>query len=82
MTASVYRLKTPLIAVIKHGTSYRLSQLTGGSLFLPSDSKPDSDGMIEGTYEGNIVLVFARDLVGRPSLYLSKQPPATVLIRT
>jgi hypothetical protein len=37
MSESAYRLKTPLIVVTKSGSSYRLTQLSRGSLFLPKD---------------------------------------------
>ena len=73
MSASIYRLKTSLIAGIKRGSNYRLTQLSGG-LVLPAEAKPDRNGMIEATYEGNIVLVFVRDLTTVPSVSASNRP--------
>ena len=62
MPSSAYRLKGPLPAVIVDESGYRITQLSRGSLFLPTGVKPDPDGMVQATYQGKHILVFASDL--------------------
>ena len=57
-----YRLKNPITAVLRRANHYRLVQLLPGSVFLTTGSKPDRNGMLDGTCGDDVVLMFARDL--------------------
>ena len=62
MTSNVYRINDPVTVAIQLETHYELVQLPVGSLFRAADSKPDRNGMIQGTCRGDAVLMFMRDL--------------------
>ena len=62
MLSVTYRFKVPIAVVIRDARGYRLRELPAGSLFLPAGSRPDPSGMIDGTCNGDVVLIFARDL--------------------
>jgi hypothetical protein len=65
MTSSAYRIKIPITVVLRQADHYRLIQLCSDSVFLTTGSKPDANGMIDGTCGNDIVLIFARDLEDR-----------------
>jgi len=65
MSDSSYVLKHPLTVVVRQINHYRLLQLPAGSVLEVSGSKPDGNGMIDGTCGGNVVLMFSRDLQDR-----------------
>jgi hypothetical protein len=65
MAASAYLLKNPITIVSRQRNHYRLAQLPAGSVFNAAGSKPDSNGMIDGTCQGDVVLIFSRDLEDR-----------------
>lgn len=65
MAALAYLLKNPITVVIRELNHYRLTQLPAGSVFKALGSKPDPNGMIDGTCQGDVVLVFSRDLEDR-----------------
>jgi len=60
MTAPAYRINSPIMVVMID--RYRSVQLPVGSLFYPETIKPDSNGMIDGTCNGEMVMMFSRDL--------------------
>jgi hypothetical protein len=65
MGALAYVLKNPITAVIRQVNHYRLVQLPAGSVFNASGSRPDANGMIDGTCQGDLVMMFSRDLEDR-----------------
>jgi hypothetical protein len=65
MASSAYRLKNPVTVVLRRADHYRLIQLRSGSVFLTTGSRPDANGMIDGTCGDDVVLMFARDLEQR-----------------
>lgn len=64
MNRSVYRIKTPMVAVILMEAQERLECLGSGSLVFPT-SDVDSAGMLTAKCEGAFVRVFQRDLFER-----------------
>jgi hypothetical protein len=67
MAESVHRLYSPITVVVKEANRYRLAELPAGSVFNASGSKPDLNGMIDGTCNGVVVFMFSRDLEERAS---------------
>ena len=65
MAASAYLLNNAITVVVRTVNHYRLVQLPAGSVFNTSGSKPDPNGMIDGTCKGHVVLMFSRDLEER-----------------
>ena len=65
MAALAYLLKNPITVVVRHLNHYCVVQLPAGSVFNASSSRPDSNGMIDGTCKGDMVLMFSRDLEDR-----------------
>ena len=65
MAALAYLLKNPITVVVRQVNQYRLVQLPAGSVFNSSGSRPDPNGMIDGTCRGDVVLMFSRDLEDR-----------------
>jgi hypothetical protein len=65
MTTSCYRLKNPITVVVRRADHYRLVQLPAGSVFHATGSRPDPNGMIDGTCKGEVVLMFSSDLQDR-----------------
>ena len=65
MAALAYLLKNPITVVVRQVNQYRLVQLPAGSVFNASGSRPDPNGMIDGTCRGDVVLMFSRDLEDR-----------------
>jgi hypothetical protein len=61
---SMYRVKTPMVAVILRETKERLECLDSGSLVIPT-SDVDSAGMLTAQCDGTFVRVFQRDLFER-----------------
>lgn len=59
---SVYRFKSPITVGIHRPRNSALVQLPAGSIFYAADSKPDSDGIIDGISHGEMVKLFSRDL--------------------
>jgi hypothetical protein len=62
MAESAHRLDSPITVVVKEANHYWLAELPAGSVFTATDSKPDVNGMIDGTCNGAIVFIFSRDL--------------------
>jgi hypothetical protein len=54
--------------LLREGGRYRLAQIPEGSIVYSRDPKPDSNGMVEGTYKGASVLMFSIDLEERTEL--------------
>jgi hypothetical protein len=73
MTSPAYRLKNPITVVIGQADHYRLVQLPAGSIFYPEGSKPDPNGMIDGTCQGDAVMMFFRDLDDRAEPIAAEQ---------
>lgn len=61
-TRSVYRLQGPVTVLVEHPNGHRLQQLPAGSVVHISNGKPDRNGLIQGTCNGNSVQMFSRDL--------------------
>ena len=59
---SAYRINTPVTVEMQKQGRYRLTELPSGSMLLCANSEPDRNRMIDGTYNGVSVLLFARDL--------------------
>jgi len=59
---SAYMLHLPVTVVERRGTKHRLMQLPEGSIFYAEHGALDRTIMIEGTCNGNVVLMFSRDL--------------------
>ena len=74
MTASTFRLKSPITAVIRNGNGYRLKELAVGSVFYATGSQPDLNGMIDGTCNDEVALVYRRDLDERAEPILTEMP--------
>lgn len=53
------------MVVIRDENGDKLRELPVGSVFLPTGSKPDLSGMIDGTCNGDVALLFVRDLAER-----------------
>ena len=64
MNRSVYRVTTPMVAVILREAQERLECLGSGSLVIPT-SDVDSAGMLTAKCGGAFVRVFERDLFER-----------------
>lgn len=64
MASNAYRLRDPLMAVIREDNS-RLTELPAGSMFYCMSAKPDNQGMVKGMCKGHMVLIFACDLEER-----------------
>ena len=72
---SAYRFKTSITVIVQQGRRHRLVQLPAGSIFNATDSAPDPNGMIDGTCQGDEVMMFSRDLEDRTEL----MPPEKAL---
>jgi len=59
---SAYILHLPVTVVQRQGTRQKLMQLPEGSVFYAETGPLNSAIMIEGTCNGNVVLMFSRDL--------------------
>lgn len=64
MAVAAYRLNNPVTVVLQQADHLRLIELCVGSV-VASGSKPDANGLIDGTCGENVVLMFARDLESR-----------------
>jgi hypothetical protein len=62
MAESAHRLDSPITVVVKEANQYRLAELPAGAVFNAIGSKPDLNGMIDGTCNGAVVFMFSRDL--------------------
>ena len=62
MSGVGYEIRSPITVVIRNQNGYRLRELPAGSVFVASGSKPDVNGMIDGTWQGAVALAFSRDL--------------------
>jgi len=67
-----YRIKSTFTAVILCGTRERFQCLSCGTILILL-SEPNTAGMIEARWEGNLVRVFERDLSER-SEYFGNTP--------
>ena len=63
MTASTYRINSPIMAVMMNRD--RLIQLPIGSMIYAGSLTPDANGMIDGICNGEVVMVYSRDLEER-----------------
>ena len=68
MNASTFRFKASIVVIIRNTGGYKLRELLAGSVFCSTGSKPDPNGMIDGTCNGEVALIFARDLNERAEL--------------
>lgn len=57
--------KTPITVVVREADHDRLTKLCAGSVFIATGSRPDANGMVDGTCGDNVVLMFTRDLEER-----------------
>ncbi len=57
-----YKIRNAFTVVIRNQNGYQLRELPAGSVFVASGSKPDANGMIDGTWQGATALAFSRDL--------------------
>lgn len=62
MISPAYRFTDSVVVAIRGTRGYKFRELPAGSVFLPAGSKPDPGGMIDGTCNGDSVLIFSRDL--------------------
>ena len=53
------------MVVVQESNRPRLVQLPAGSIFETNDSTPDVHGMVDGTCNGDVVMIFASDLKER-----------------
>jgi hypothetical protein len=51
--------------VVRDSSGYRLRELPSGRVFWPTGSRPDCNRMIDGTCDGEVVLMYQRDLEER-----------------
>jgi hypothetical protein len=65
MAAIAYRFSAATTVTVHEGNKVRLKQLLAGDLFLAFSAEPDRSGMVVGTCNGQMVLVFTRDLAER-----------------
>lgn len=57
-----YRVNSPITVVMQEQGHCWLRELPTGSMLLCTSSQPDRNHMVDGTYKGISVLIFARDL--------------------
>jgi len=62
MKDCVYRISDPVTVVVEEGRQWRLKQLSVGSQIQTIGSNPDGSGLIRARCEGEIILIFTRDL--------------------
>lgn len=62
MPACDYRFREAIVVVIRDAGGYKLRELPAGSVFQATGAKPDSNGMVDGTCNGDVTLIFVRDL--------------------
>ena len=62
MTASSFRLNSPITVIALEENHDRLKQLPEGSVLQAAALTPDPNHMIECTCDGDTLLVFSRDL--------------------
>lgn len=65
MSLLAYRVTQPILVVVRDPDRYRLVQLAPGSVVYATGSKPDPNGMIDGTCLGDVVLMYSCDLAAR-----------------
>jgi hypothetical protein len=65
MASHPFRLNHPITVVVQELGHGHLKQIPAGSVFYAANSKPDANGMINGTYNGEVVMMFERDLADR-----------------
>jgi hypothetical protein len=63
MVTPAYRLTNSITVDIQ--CCHRLIELPAGSIIYPSSVAPDANGMIDGICNGDVVMVFSRDLEER-----------------
>jgi hypothetical protein len=61
----LFRLEEPITVLVERDNGHRLQQLAAGSIFHAVTLKPDRNGLISGTCNGNSVQMFSRDLEDR-----------------
>ena len=62
MYRAAYRLDWPVTVVVEQTHHHRLMQLPAGAVFYAVAGTPDRNRMIRGICNGDVVLMFARDL--------------------
>jgi hypothetical protein len=63
MVTPAYRLTNSITVDIQ--CRHRLIELPAGSIIYPSSVGPDANGMVDGICNGDVVMVFSRDLEER-----------------
>ena len=76
----VYRINNTVRVVIADGDNCRLTELPAGAIFVLTNLNPDSNGMIEGTWDDRRVLLFLHDLEERAEPMNVKIPSAAVRV--
>ena len=76
MYTSTYRVSDPISVIRQYSVKPTVSELPPGALVSVLDAKPNHEGMIAATHEGEPIVLFQRDLdelaepidvrVGRP----------------
>jgi len=65
MDGSAYRFRAATTVAIRERQGFKIAEVSAGSLFLPSSAAPDQNHMVNGLCNGQMVVVFARDLEER-----------------
>ena len=74
MFPSAYRLHLPVTVVRQDANRHRFVQLPVGSVFYPAAGCASREVMIEGTCNGDVVLMFTRDLKDCARQIMSRVP--------
>ncbi len=76
----VYRITSPVRAVVQADNGSKLTELPTGSVLVLTNLEGDSNGMIEATSNDRSVLIFLNDLEDKSEPMNIKVPSATVRI--
>lgn len=77
MLFSAYRFQRPILVVVREIRGYKLRELPAGTIFSPTGCRPDTNGMVDGTCDEAVVLVFERDLDERAEPMVGNQRTGT-----